>query len=102
MPPTWQDHLDEDRRLVILRLLSECGGTANEGVLRAGLEALGHRRGLTRDAVRALLDWLAERALVSLEYFDDRVAVATLIRRGLDCARGDIEVAGVKKPSIVG
>ena len=97
----WHDHLTEDRRLVILRLLKEAGGSANESNLEIGLNALGHRRGVTREIVRADLRWLQDADLVTLEHFASKVVVASLTRRGLFVANGDNEVKGVKTPSII-
>ena len=57
--------LAEDRRLVVLRLLSEAGFRANETVLRKGLDAFGHR--VTHDLLRADLAFLREHALVRVE-----------------------------------
>ncbi|RJF84862.1 hypothetical protein D3877_10310 [Azospirillum cavernae] len=94
-------HLAEDRRLVILRLLTEAGGTANDSVLEAGLQQLGHRRGLTRDVVRADIDWLKARRLVAVEMVKDTVMVASITERGLNVAEGHETVDGVKRPSLV-
>ena len=94
-------HLAEDRRLVILRLLKEAGGSANDSVLEAGLQQLGHRRGLTREVVRTELEWLKERRLVTLEMIKDTIMIASLTARGLNVGQGHEEVAGVKQPSIV-
>lgn len=94
-------HLQEDRRLAILRLLQEAEGWANESVLEFGLKELGHRRGLTRDTVRDELEWLAERRLVALELVKEVVLVAKLTRRGFNVAEGAETVEGVKKPSFL-
>ena len=99
--PTFAAHLAEDRRLVILRLLTEAGGSANDSVLEAGLQQLGHRRGLTREVVRAEMEWLQARRLVTLEIVKDTVLVAAITPRGLAVAGGHEAVAGVKQPSIV-
>lgn len=94
-------HLAEDRRLVILRLLKEAGGSANDSILEVGLQQLGHRRGLTREVVRRELEWLQQRRLVGLEMFRDVVMVASITARGVSVADGHEVVAGVKQPSIV-
>jgi hypothetical protein len=57
--------LAEDRRLVILRALSESGYRANESVLRKGLDAFGHRVGA--ELVRADLEFLRGHGLVRIE-----------------------------------
>lgn len=98
---TFLAHLAEDRRLVILRLLKEAGGSANDSVLEAGLQQLGHRRGLTREVVRTELEWLKARRLVTLEMIKDTIMIAILTARGLNVGEGHEEVAGVKQPSIV-
>lgn len=91
------DYLTEDRRLVILRLLSETPGySSNESILDAGLEAMGHA--VSRDQVRTDLAWLAEQDLVSVETVRG-VMVARITQRGADVAKGQAVVPGVKKPS---
>ena len=96
----YREFLTEDRRLFVLRLLEECGGEANESVIHDACHAAGHRRGVTRDVIREDLDWLRERDLVRWEWYEGKVLVAALTRRGVDVAHGDVEVEGVKKPSI--
>lgn len=100
MSINYADYVVEDRRLVLLRLLDEAHGSANESVLHTGLQLLGHRRGVTREVVHADLHWLAERHLLTVEYFAEKVIVATLSARGRNVARGDEIVAGVKKPDL--
>ena len=88
--------LDEDRRLVILRLLAEDPGyRANAYVLRPALQAMGHS--VSMDRLEADLAWLAEQDLVRVERASD-VTVATLTQRGADAARGLCTVPGVKRP----
>ncbi len=89
-----------DRRLVILRLLVEARGEAGESVLEKGLNLLGHRVGVTRDSVREDLRFLGDRDLVMVEFFQDKVMIAKITRRGVACAKGDIVVDGVAEPSI--
>jgi hypothetical protein len=96
----FEEALAQDRRPVILKLISEAGGTANESVLRQGLELLGHIAGVTYQTVRDELRFLEDAGCVKLEFFGDRVAVATITRRGVDCAEGRIKVEGVKRPSM--
>ena len=55
--------LAADRRLVILRTLSEAPGyQLNEMVLRTAVQALGHTAG--RDVIRGDVAWLQEQLLV--------------------------------------
>src|ERR1051326_7205478 len=91
---------DEDRRLVILRLLIEVGGSANESVLKDGLEQLGDFAGLTRGTVREHMHFLADRGLIKLTWFGDKVAAAKITVRGVKIAEGRDTVEGVKKPAI--
>ncbi|HBC0987581.1 TPA: ArsR family transcriptional regulator [Escherichia coli] len=90
-----RDLLASDRRLVLLRSLSECGDTANESVLQTCLEAYGHR--MSRDAVRTELAWLGEQNLVRLSDVSG-CYVAAITGRGVDVAQGLATVPGVKKP----
>ncbi len=96
----FQEFVIQDRRLVILRLLEQCGGEANESVLNDGCHALGHARGVTRDVTREDLAWLKECGLVVTEWYGEKIVVAKITRRGVDVARGDVVVKGVKRPSI--
>ncbi len=88
--------IDADRRLVILRTLEEDPGySLNESVLQSCLEALGHS--VSRDRVRTDLAWLSEQGLITIEVVVN-VQVATLTSRGSDVAAGKITVPGVKRP----
>lgn len=88
--------LSEDRRLVILRLLSAAPEyTLNAFVLRPGLEAVGHA--VSADQLATELAWLAEQGLVELEAMAG-VTVARLAPRGADVASGRIVTPGVKRP----
>lgn len=92
------EFVTEDRRLAILRLLEgQVSYTANESVIDAALERLGHR--VPRDVVRSDLAWLAEQGLVSTEMVAGTVMVATATERGADVAKGHARHPGVKRPS---
>jgi hypothetical protein len=95
------EHLAHDRRLVILRLLKSNSGHGNDSVLLTGVRQIGHITA-TRDDIRADLEFLKERGAVRIEYFEQKVMVARLTERGLDCEEGRIEIEGVKKPSLGG
>ncbi|WP_321367616.1 hypothetical protein [uncultured Desulfuromusa sp.] len=89
--------LAEDRRLVVLRALSEDAGYShNESVLQSILAAFGHT--ISRDQVRNLISWLAEQDLVNVETVGDYM-VAKLTGRGADVAAGRATVPGVKRPA---
>jgi hypothetical protein len=96
----FKDFVEEDRRLVILLLLREAGGKANESVLHSGATAVGHAT-VSRSQLRKELEWLRERGLVTHEWYNQTVLVASLTERGLDTAEGREHVQGVKRPSIV-
>lgn len=88
--------LDADRRLVLLRILSEqTGKRANSSVLAAALDHFGHA--VSRDYTKTQLRWLQEQRLVDVEDIGP-VLVATLSERGADVARGVAKVDGVSVP----
>lgn len=94
--------LQEDRRLVILRLLHEDADySLNESILGKALAAYGH--GVSRDVVRTELAWLREQGLVRLESVPrpsgEPLQVATLTARGAEAAEGRAVVPGVARPS---
>lgn len=94
----YRDHLEQDRRLVILRVLVESPGyRANDSVIHTALEAYGHS--VSRDQARTDIAWLAEQGLISTEEIGDGVTVATLSQRGEDVAAGRAVAPGVKKPA---
>ena len=98
LPKNYVEHLTFDRRLVILRLLKQSGGRGNDSSLLQGVRYIGHG-GATRDEVRSDLEFLKARGLITIEYFNETVMVATITERGVDVAEGRVEVEGVKKPS---
>lgn len=96
----FHDFLAEDRRLAVLRLLVECRGSASESVIQKGLRALGHRVGVDRDIVRGDFRFLEDAGLCVIEFFQDKVMIAEISRRGVAVADGQITVEGVAEPSI--
>lgn len=93
----FRDHIKEDRRLVILRILSKVpAGRANHIVLCAALRPLGHDVSLER--MQKDLEWLAENRLITVEDLEATVTVATITPRGVDVAAGREVVPGVKEP----
>lgn len=85
-------------RLLILQLLAKDTTCyeANEGILRGLLMAFGH--GLSRDALRTQLAWLAEQGLITVTTIGDSLQVAKLTIRGEDAAYGRALIPGVKRP----
>lgn len=96
---SYRDVIDADRRLCILRLLLEDGGHGNESVLEKGLEALGHRAGLERTVVRGYLTFLETAGLVTVDFYRDKIMVASITARGVKVAKGQVTVDGVARPS---
>lgn len=91
--------LDADRRLVILRLLLEDGGHGNEAVLEKGLEALGHRAGMERAVVRGYLRDLEAAGCLTIDFYRDRIMVASITERGVKVARGQVVIDSVAQPT---
>jgi len=84
------------QRLVVLRLLSEVPGyDLNDSIIQDGLDRYG--LDISRDALRAQLEWLEELGLVTLEKLGSTY-IATLTGRGGDVACGRATVSGIKKP----
>lgn len=89
--------LQEDRRLVILRILHDMPSySANESIIDHGLDAYGHK--VSRDLVKAEMHWLEEQDLITQENVAGTL-VAELTQRGLDVATGQTTYPGVKRPN---
>lgn len=96
MSKTFAERLEEDRRLVILRVLAEQNAyTANSSVLVHALNHFGHS--VSRDWMRTHLTWLSEQGVVSIDDIGP-VLVARLTERGQDVARGHAVVPGISRP----
>lgn len=90
--------LREQRRLVMLRLLSEqTAYKANSAVLHSGLVFLGIAS--SRDDVRTDLHWLRDQNLLTITEVAPGVEVAALTGRGLDVVQGHAVVPGVARPT---
>lgn len=90
----------EDRRLVLLRLLSEQPGyRTNSSILHAGLDKLGISA--TRDDVHTDLAWLRDQGLLLLDNIPEvpHLYIAEITFRGSDVAAGRAIVPGVSRPS---
>ena len=101
MAPSYLETLAADRRLKILELIRDNGGSANEEVLRTALSQLGHKRGVTRDLLRADLDMMRGHNLVRHEWLE-QLLVAHLMERGLDLVDGNVAIDGIAPPKITG
>ena len=82
------------RRLFLLRLLVEVGGSANESVLRTAARAGGFARS-SADDIRTDLDHLHALGCITEEWHG-RLRVVTLTERGEDAAWGRVAVEGVE------
>lgn len=96
MSSNYAQTLTEDRRLVILRVLSEMPAyKANSSVIYTLLSNWGHSP--SRDQVKSDLRWLEEQQLVQVEEVGT-VFLATLNERGQDVSAGRALAPGVKRP----
>ncbi|PHS66354.1 MAG: hypothetical protein COB09_02520 [Thalassobium sp.] len=91
----YHDIVTADQRLVILRMLEESNGSANDSVLQKVLGTYGHR--ISRDQVKTHLYWLNEQSLITIESVMG-TDVATITGRGIDVALGHARVPGVGIP----
>lgn len=92
-----QDIISKNRRLAILRFLSEEQDYAmNTSTLQAALRAIGH--GVPRDTVEVDALWLAEQGLARRQRLDVGVTVLTVTPRGVEVAQGIAGHPGVDRP----
>lgn len=97
MTKTYQRHIDEDARLIILRELHEQpNGTLNETLLAAVLDSFGHSR--SREWVRTQLRKLEELGAISVTEIGT-VMVALIRRAGVDHVERRAIIEGIKRPS---
>ncbi len=95
---SFEEHLNKDRRLVILRFLLDMGGyRSNSSVIWAFMHDMGHA--VSRDFVKTQIHWLAEQQLVSVTEPVTGVLMASLTERGADVAAGLVATPGVARPS---
>lgn len=97
---SFTERLREDRRLVMLRLLSEQPGyRMNSSNLHAGLHHLAVA--CSRDDVATDLQWLKEQSLVLLDPVPEvaSLQLVTITARGADVAAGHTQVPGVSRPT---
>lgn len=96
----FQNVITENRRLAILRILNDVGGSANDSILHTSLEQLGFRR-LSRDTVKDDVTFLHERTCVSIEWLS-HIMVASITARGVEVANGMQRVEGITVPALGG
>ncbi|MHB1053514.1 MAG: VpaChn25_0724 family phage protein [Thiobacillus sp.] len=96
MSKSFAQHLAEDRRLAILRILEGSAEyRANLYLIQRLLADIGHSAAL--DTINTDLAWLAEQGLLELETVGG-VGIPQLLSRGLDVACGRAIVPGVARP----
>ena len=98
MNTSYKEIVAQDRRLAMLRFLEQDSDyKINDSVMQQALEQLGHS--VSREAIRADFDFLAEIGLIEVEtYFDGKVQVAKITGRGLDVAAGAYHSAATSGP----
>lgn len=97
---SFTERLREDRRLVMLRLLSEQPGyRMNSSNLHAGLHHLAVAA--SRDDVATDLHWLRDQGLVLLDTVPEApsLSLVTITGRGNDVAVGNATVPGISRPT---
>lgn len=97
MTSDFEKQLMYDRRLCVLRLLYDYGGSANDSVIKAGLEALGHR--FSHQALLDDLRFLNANGCIASDYVGT-IQIVEITKRGADVSKGHTEIEGVKRPSI--
>jgi hypothetical protein len=96
--PLVQKKIDEDRRLVILRLLLDYRGALNSSSLESAVRAWGHKY-IDRAMIADDLAWLQLRDTVQLENLGSNVLEVTLKPKGERVALGEEWLTGVARPS---
>lgn len=95
---SFENHLKEEMRLVLLRLLNELPSyRGNSSTLHSGLEHWG--LSFSRDQVKTELYWLKEQGCIEIELDKPDVIVVKLIERGQDVVENRARIHGIKRPS---
>lgn len=95
---SWENHLKEEMRLVILRLLNELPSyRGNSSTLHGELNRWG--LSFSRDQVKTELYWLKDQGCVEVELDRPEVIVVKLTERGQDVVEGRQRIHGIKRPS---
>jgi len=82
---SFENHLNQEMRLVLLRLLNEMPSyRGNSSTLHSGLSHWGFS--LSRDQVRTQLHWLKDNGHILIELDNPDVMVVKLIESGQDVA----------------
>ena len=96
---SFQALVDADRRLAILRFLSdEQDYSMGDSLMQKGLSTVGHD--VSRTKVRADFDHLVQVGAITVNaQFEGTVHVARITEVGLDAAQGRRKLDGVARPS---
>lgn len=95
---SFENHLKEEMRLVILRLLNELPSyRGNSSTLHGGLNHWG--LSFSRDQVKTELYWLKEQGCILIEMDSPAVLVVKLTERGQDVIENRARIHGIKRPS---
>ena len=95
---SFEDHLKEEMRLVLLRLLNEMPSyRGNSSTLHSGLDRWG--LSFSRDQVKTELYWLKDQSCLTIEMDDPAVIVVKLTERGQDVIENRARIHGIKRPS---
>lgn len=95
---TYEEHLREDWRLLMLRILSEQNGySCNNSIIQAAMSRMGVAIG--GDHVLSNAAWLRDQLLVTISEPVPGVEVYTLTGRGQEVAQGLVTVPGVSRPN---
>ena len=95
---SFEDHLKEEMRLVLLRLLNEMPSyRGNSSTLHRGLDRWG--LSFSRDQVKTELYWLKDQGCLTIEMDDPAVIVVKLTERGQDVIENRARIHGIKRPS---
>ena len=92
---SYREHMAAERRLAILRLIRDGGGSANRNSLYNAAIAIGYPL-TTRDDILADIELLSERGCVTKDMFQGKILVATLTDLGRDVADGKRQVEDVR------
>jgi hypothetical protein len=96
---SYEDFVAQDRRLVILILLSRLSGRrANQYVLRSALKDQGHDE-IVPTVVNDLT-YLRKQGLVTIEELPSDMLLATITDLGDQAARGVVRIQGVAVPAV--
>jgi hypothetical protein len=93
-----RERINEDRRLVILRLLVDYRGALNSSSLESAVRAWGHKY-IDRAMITDDLHWLQARGCVKLDVLGAHIVEVCLSPKGERAATGEEWITGIARPS---